>query len=254
MHDIILIGFGNVGRSLFRGIEQTRDFKVRQIFVRNKDRIELPPSVEVTDDLRELGSAALYIVCVTDDAIEEVSTNLPFKNRLVVHTSGSSAVSSLRDQSRAGVFYPLQSFSRTKEVNWKEVPLCLEALHNNDLELLKKLGNALSDKVYAINSEQRKKLHLAAVVANNFTNHLYFLAESICKDHNIPFEILHPLILETATKIQTITPYQAQTGPARRNDQKTLNSQLQQVKGTAIDEIYKLLTASIASTYERKKL
>ncbi|THD67531.1 DUF2520 domain-containing protein [Robertkochia marina] len=254
MHDIILIGFGNVGQSLFKGIQETHEFRVRQIFVRNKDHADLPTSVRVTDNLQALESADLYIVCVTDDAIEEISKNLPFNDRLVVHTSGSSAVSSLKDQTRAGVFYPLQSFSRSKEVNWKEVPLCLETTLESDLTFLKKLGRALSDKVYAINSEQRKKLHLAAVVANNFTNHLYFLAESICKDHNIPFEVLHPLILETATKIQSMTPYEAQTGPARRNDQKTLNSQLQQVEGTALDKIYKLLTASIASTYEREKL
>lgn len=254
MHDIILIGFGNVGRSLFKGIQQSHEFRVRQIFVRNKNRLDLPSSVQVTDDLKALDSADLYILCVTDDAIEEVSTSLPFNDRLVVHTSGSSSVSSLKDQTRAGVFYPLQSFSSSKEVSWREVPLCLEATTESDLTFLKKLGKALSEKVYAINSEQRKKLHLAAVVANNFTNHLYFLAESICKDHNIPFEVLHPLILETATKIQSMTPYEAQTGPARRNDQKTLNSQLQQVEGTALENIYKLLTASIASTYEREKL
>lgn len=254
MQDVILIGYGNVGQSLYKAIQATSGFRVTQIMVRTTAKVPGLPGTRVISDPKDLIKADLYLICVSDDAIREVSNSLPFDDRLVAHTSGAAPVSVLEKHRRTGVFYPLQSFSKSKEVVWKDVPLCLEANSVQDLNLLKQLAGSLSQRVYEINTEQRKKIHLAAVIVNNFVNHLYYLAENLCKDHDIPFEVLHPLIMETSGKILQLPPLEAQTGPARRNDQKTLNSHLLQVKGTSLEEIYTLLTSSIIATYGREKL
>ncbi|WP_224491067.1 Rossmann-like and DUF2520 domain-containing protein [Robertkochia flava] len=254
MKSVVIIGFGNVGQAFTKAIAGTDNFEVVQIFCRNGKLKTSSFPCPVTFDMKELLPADLYLICVSDDAIGEVSNDLPFRNRLVVHCSGSIPMTALSAAQRRGVFYPLQSFSPDKAVEWSEVPFCLEAEKEDDIELLTALARELSDRVYSLSSEQRKRLHLAAVLVNNFVNHLYYLGESYCREHDIPFDILHPLISETALKIQNIPPYEAQTGPARRNDQKTLNSQLLQLKGSSLEEIYKTLTTSIIATYEREKL
>ncbi|MBL7473207.1 Rossmann-like and DUF2520 domain-containing protein [Robertkochia sediminum] len=254
MRTVIIIGYGNVAQAIAPAINASKGFTVKQILHRTPGDPEQLPPFPIVNSFDQLEEADIYMLCVNDDAISEVSQALPFSDRLVVHTSGSIPMDTLADHKRRGVFYPLQSFTKGKRIAWKEVPLCLESAVPEDLELLKALAAALSPRVYEINSEQRKKIHLSAVVVNNFTNHLYYLAETLCKEHDIPFEILHPLLLETAQKVQRMDPYTAQTGPARRNDQKTLNSQLIQVRNTPLEEVYKVLTASILATYEREKL
>src|SRR5690606_37403117 len=122
------------------------------------------------------------------------------------------------DKNRKGVFYPLQTFSKSKEVNFKEIPICLEAANHQDLEWLKKVANVISDKVFEIDSEKRKTLHVSAVFVSNFVNHLYGIGEELCKENDIPFDILKPLIAEVADKINYLSPEQAQTGPAKRGD------------------------------------
>jgi predicted short-subunit dehydrogenase-like oxidoreductase (DUF2520 family) len=130
-------------------------------------------------------------------------------------------------------------------VNFKEVPLCLEAENESDLELLKKVATAISDKVFEINSEQRKSLHVSAVFVSNFVNHLYHIGNKICNEHNVPFDILKPLIMETAHKIEMLSPQDAQTGPAKRKDTTTINKHLALLSDENQKEIYKLLTKSI---------
>jgi predicted short-subunit dehydrogenase-like oxidoreductase (DUF2520 family) len=150
----------------------------------------------------------------------------------------------LENNSRKGVFYPLQSFTKGKKVDFYSIPICIEATHSTDEKLLKELANKLSDKIFTISSEQRKKLHVAAVFVNNFTNHMYTIGNNICKKNNIPFEILKPLIEETAQKVFKISPEKAQTGPAIRKDSETIKNHLflldEQEK-----EIYNLMTKSI---------
>lgn len=254
MNTVTILGYGNVGQALSAAFSSLSDFEVRQIYCRTPQNLEETPPFEVVSDLQKLAEADLYLLCVSDDAIEEVSNQLPFNDRLVAHTSGSMPLSILNNQKCKGVFYPLQTFTPGKQIPWAEVPFCLEADRDEDLKTLKKFCSPLSERVYELNSEQRKKLHLAAVVVNNFVNHLYYRGEELCKSHGIPFEILHPLILETAQKITEVTPYDAQTGPARRNDQKTLNSQLSQLMDTPLENLYSILTDSIIATYERKEL
>ena len=138
----------------------------------------------------------------------------------------------------------LQTFSKDKTIDFSEVPFCLEAENEKDYQLLVKLAKSIGKKTYNVNSEQRKALHVAAVFVNNFTNHLYKIGNDICKENNVPFEILQPLIKETAAKIEELSPEKSQTGPAIRNDKKTIKNHLDLLNKEQ-EIIYKILTKSI---------
>ena len=143
------------------------------------------------------------------------------------------------------MFYPLQTFSKQTEVNFKEIPICIETSVAKDLPVLKQLAHSISEKVFEISSEQRKKLHLAAVFACNFSNYMYSIAEDLCNQNEVPFEVLSALIKETAQKATLNSPKSVQTGPAKRNDQATIKQHLAQLNNADYKEIYKLLTQSI---------
>lgn len=250
MIKISIIGSGNVAQHLittFQNLEfLNNEIELIQVFSRKQESLThlLHPEKIITNygDLQE---ADLYIIAVSDDAIETVSNELPFKNRLVVHTSGSFALTLLNENNRKGVFYPLQTFTKGKSVDFKNIPICLEAENATDYQLLDKIAKIISDKVYAINSEQRKALHVAAVFVNNFTNHLYAIGNEICIENQIPFDILKPLMQETVDKVMTISPNEAQTGPAIRNDEKTISIHESFLTHENQLTIYKTLTQSI---------
>jgi predicted short-subunit dehydrogenase-like oxidoreductase (DUF2520 family) len=151
----------------------------------------------------------------------------------------------LDSKHRKAVFYPLQTFTKNKPIDFSEIPICLETQHQSDYKILETVAKSISQKVFSINSEQRKALHVSAVFVNNFVNHLYQIGNEICIENNIDFEILKPLILETAKKIETLSPKQAQTGPAKRNDNATIESHLAFLIDENQKEIYKILTQSI---------
>jgi predicted short-subunit dehydrogenase-like oxidoreductase (DUF2520 family) len=163
----------------------------------------------------------------------------------VIHTSGSVAIKKLSDKNRKGVFYPLQTFSKDSEVDFSEIPICLEAENSSDIELLKEMGKAISKNVQLINSEEREKIHLAAVFVNNFVNFLYQAGSDLLSENKLSFDLLKPLIKETANKISKLNPSEAQTGPARRNDQLTIEKQLHLLKDSEYRALYKLLTEAI---------
>ena len=190
MLSIVILGSGSVSGHLSKAISKTMGARVVQVYGRNKSKLlDFEELAETTTDPDSIKEADIYIVAVNDDTIEEVSGFLHDKKGLVAHTSGSVSMDTLQSQ-RKGVFYPLQSFSKGRRVNFKEVPICIEANSEKDLGVLEGLAGQLSGSVYKINSEQRKKLHLAAVYVNNFTNHLYLLGEHICAEEDIPFDIL----------------------------------------------------------------
>lgn len=224
-----------------------------QVFSRKKDlEATLISPEKVTNDISTIQEADLYIISVTDSSISEVSENLPFNNKLVVHTSGTTSMDILDNKNRKGVFYPLQTFTKGKEVDFKEIPICLEAQDHEDYILLEKVAKSISKKAIKISSEQRKAIHVSAVFVCNFVNHLYQIGNEICLQNNIPFEILHPLIEETADKIKSLSPIEAQTGPAKRNDTETINTHLNFLSNESQKEIYKLLTKSIIDTHVKK--
>ncbi|WP_278035947.1 Rossmann-like and DUF2520 domain-containing protein [Flavobacterium nitratireducens] len=250
MIKICIIGSGNVAQHLittFQNLEKSvNEIELIQVFARKKENlVHLLPLEKITDDFNTLVEADLYFISVSDDAIATVSEKLPFKNRLVVHTSGSMPFNILCNHNRKGVFYPLQTFTKGKAVNFKEIPICIESENSTDYKVLERVAKMISNAVFAINSEQRKALHVAAVFVNNFTNHLYAIGKTICEENQIPFEILKPLIKETISKLENLTPNQAQTGPAIRNDQKTIEAHEAFLENENQLNIYKILTQSI---------
>lgn len=243
MIKVILLGSGNVATHLFQAFSKANGVEVVQVFSRTISK-DFPETLQ-TSDYNEIKAADVYIICVSDSAISSVSSQLLFENRLVVHTSGSSDLNLLDSKNKKGVFYPLQTFTKNKAVDFSEIPICLETETDSDFKLLEKIAKSISKNVYVISSEQRKALHVSAVFVCNFANHLYTIGNTICVENNIPFEILHPLIEETAKKIKSLSPSEAQTGPAVRNDQKTIEKHINFLTNENQKEIYKILTKSI---------
>ncbi len=253
MISVSILGAGNVATHLFKAFNKAENVVVNQWFNRNLKNIELyKTQVEITNDLSKLKEADVYILAVSDDAIKEVSTKLPFINRFIVHTSGGLTLHEMDKKNIRGVFYPLQTFSKDVEVDFAEVPLCLEVENKSYLNLLKELAEAIGSKHYKVNSDQRSSLHLAAVFVNNFTNQLYRIAHEITESTSVDFNILKPLIKETAHKIEELSPYRAQTGPAKRNDKKTIKKHLKMLKNEQHKEVYEMLTKAIQQTHGKK--
>lgn len=251
---INIIGAGNMAYQLTRAFYNHPEVRLQQLY----NRSELSPEfnafeIEKTHNLSLLRPADVCIITVKDEAITEVSEKIPLENQLVVHTSGNTSIEAIDSKNRRGVFYPLQTMNKQTIVDFEKVPFCLEAENTNDFYLLQRLASLLSTKTYALNSYQRRVLHLAAVFMNNFSNHLVYISEQICKENEVPFEILQPLLAETLAKLQNTSAYDAQTGPARRNDSLTISNHLAMLSDN-YKEIYDIITKSIINTYGRKEL
>jgi len=246
MIKVVLLGFGNVNSHLFKAFNKSEKAAVIQVY--NRTNISAEPSLEgipFTDSIDEINEADVYIIGIADDAIERFSESLSFHNRLVVHTSGGAPMERLSDKNRRGIFYPLQTFSKNKNINFDKIPICIEAENPDDLKLLEDLGRSISEVVVEIDSEKRAKLHVAAVFVNNFVNYLYYIGEDILKEEDIPFDLLKPLIQETGNKIQSLSPKLAQTGPAKRNDTKTIEKHLNLLEHSSYKEVYLMLTQKL---------
>ncbi|GGG95069.1 Rossmann-like and DUF2520 domain-containing protein [Pedobacter zeae] len=248
--NIVLLGSGNVATHLAKALKAKGEHVV-QVYSPNLVNAKLLAgriAAEAVNDLNAVKTDAdLYIISVKDDAIESIAAGLKKVNGLVVHTSGTTDIQVLSAQVKhAGVFYPLQTFSKIKEVVFDRIPLCIEATDAGRLEILRQLAAKLSEQVYELGGEKRKVLHLAAVFACNFPNHLYALANQVLQQNGLDFEIIRPLIAETADKVMTNLPENVQTGPAVRNDESTINKHLSMLKDKpALQEIYQTLSNSI---------
>ena len=246
---ITIIGSGNVATILSK-VFVNKGFSINQVFSKSKinaeiliEKLAANQQIKITDNIAEIDDTSdIYIVCVKDDAIATVVNQILFKDKLIVHTSGSVDITVFNGFNQFGVFYPLQTFSKDKDTDVANVPFCIEGNTNQTTQLLIDLASSISKKVYEINSEQRKTLHLAAVFACNFTNYMYSIAEEITTKNNIDFEVLKPLIQETAKKIEFQSPKEAQTGPAKRKDQQTINKHLAMLENNPNKELYKLIT------------
>ncbi len=251
MIDIVIFGTGNVATHLFQALNSAETTRVVQVYNHHSDSLSFfKDKTEVTSSLTTLKKAEVYILALKDDAVRQVAQQLQDREVLLVHTAGSIPL--LSAAKRNGVFYPLQTFSKKEPLDFSSIPLCIEATFPEDLKLLKQIGRGISKKVYSVSSSQRRSLHLAAVFACNFSNALYDIAESICEENALPFEILHPLIKETARKIEHNSPREVQTGPAIRFDQKVIEAQLQQLRTPEQKEIYTLFTELIQKKHERE--
>ena len=247
MLKVSVLGSGNLGTHMVNLLNDASQVKLVQWYSRSKIHDQ---EIEVTNDIKMLKNAEIYILCVNDDSISDLSNQLIFNNKLVVHTSGSTTYESINRKNRRGVFYPLQSFSKTRKLNYSKIPICIEAENDLDLNILIDLCNKIGCGFHKINFEQRKNLHLAAVITNNFTNYLFSLSKEILSDQNLNFDILKPLINETVDKIHKLDPSESQTGPARRNDQNIIDMHIKMLKDPEHQNLYKLISQMIKRKYD----
>lgn len=249
-----MIGAGNVAWHLAPALEDA-GLVIERVYSRQqKPAQRLADRLYGTDAQCHLdfsdSEASLFVLAVSDDAIEEVAQQLVLPAAAtVVHTSGSQPLKVLQRAATkyTGVFYPLQTFSRHRLPDFRTVPVCLESENSEVLHRLTKLAKKLSGHVALVSSEERQVLHVAAVLANNFTNHLLRMAEELLESHHIDSSLLHPLVEETVLKALESSPALAQTGPAIRGDETTIKRHVKQLKGfdPSYAKVYRLLTQHI---------
>ena len=193
--------------------------------------------------------ADVFIIAVKDDALPEVISRVAQgrEDQLIAHTAGSLPLSLFEGKTKQyGVFYPMQSFSKERRVDFRQIPLFLEASDDASLATLHALAATISDSVYELTTSERKYLHLAAVFACNFANHCYALAADVLSQHGLPFSVMLPLVDETARKVHQLSPREAQTGPAIRHDETVMAMQSQLLADEPLkQQIYELLSMSI---------
>ncbi|WP_316792491.1 Rossmann-like and DUF2520 domain-containing protein [Pedobacter frigoris] len=251
--NVVCIGSGNVATHMAHALKKS-GANLTQIWSRSLDNAAIlgneleAKSISTFQEIDR--SADLYVIAVKDDAIAEVAVALKGVEGLVVHTSGATDISILSSFKNYGVLYPLQTFSKKKQLDFANVPLCIESLDESVLDKLRSVALGLTPMVYEVDSEKRKILHLAAVFGCNFVNHMYVLSNELVKHHGLDFEMLKPLIMETAVKVQTELPINVQTGPAVRNDEKTILKHLELLDQMPdLARIYQTLSKSIKKTH-----
>lgn len=246
---IVLIGSGNVAFHLAKAFTEAQ-IPISQIFGRNTTELQkISEQFSIPFSSETLVDADLYIISVSDSSISDVSSLIKNENALVTHTSGSVSREALSGNYRKSVFYPLQTFSKSKNLDYSKIPFFIDAENENDEEILKNLASKISKNVMLANDEKRKYIHLTAVFACNFVNHLYARAEEISDSQGIPFDYFLPLIDETTQKIHELEPKLAQTGPAIRNDEKVLKLHESILTDEEKLKIYKTLNESIKKMY-----
>ena len=224
---IVIIGAGNVAFHLIKSITNS-GHQLVQIYNRTIENInESTKKIPLSDSIGGIyPNADIYIICVKDNAIEEIANQLKMNNKLVLHTSGNRTMDILQNSSsNYGIFYPIQSFTKDIPLNFKKVPIIIEANNAEALEMLKSFAESISERVIEMDLEKRQKLNIAGVFVNNFTNHLYHLMDEYLDKESIDFSILHPIIQNTVDKIKIKSPRACQTGPAIRKDQETIENQ-----------------------------
>ncbi|HTD98856.1 MAG TPA: Rossmann-like and DUF2520 domain-containing protein [Mucilaginibacter sp.] len=247
---ITIIGSGNVATHLAAAFKNA-GHSIVQVYSRDIQHASLLAYHVRANAIDTLGhidpETDLFVIAVKDDAIESIAAELAKYNKLIVHTSGATPLQALLNHTKnAGVFYPLQTFSKAKEVNFNTVPLCIEGADDQIASQLNELAYTITQNVYRITSAERKTLHLAAVFACNFPNYLYYISQQLLADKQLPFDLLRPLILETAQKVQELLPAAVQTGPAVRNDEKTMTAHLQLLQeNPGLQELYRTLSQGI---------
>lgn len=250
--NISIIGSGAVATHLSVALYKA-GHKIGSVFSRNitnatalAEKVKAKP----TDNIADITESDIIIIAVSDDSIESVVKQLPNTNAIVVHTSGSVSLDVFNGRIKNyGSFYPLQTFSKEKQVDFLKIPIFIEASDNEIALQLMELGKSISSNVNVIDSKKRAELHLAAVFACNFTNHLYSIADSILKGIDLDISVLKPLIKESVNKLDTLSPLQAQTGPAARSDHKIIDKHLDLLSNDKeLQQIYQIFTKRIISS------
>lgn len=255
MINISIIGTGNVAWHLARTIAATPALKLSQVCGRRAESLsDFSDFGSVILSISQLKPVELILIAVSDDAIATVAQQISQHLGIVAHTSGSVEMQVLDNHKNYGVFYPLQTFSKGRALDFSPIPICLEASSLKNKLLLEQVAFALSENIYTLNSSQRAQVHLSAVFANNFTNHILTEAKKITDAASIDFKILKPLLEETVNKAFINSNLDNQTGPAKRGDYKTINQQIDALNNPELRSLYQTLTNSILSKYGKEKL
>ena len=256
MKRVVVIGSGNVAEILAGAIAASEYVPV-QIFARNRERGEYiagKVGCGWTDDPKSLAEADIYLISVSDTAVGPIARTLDFGGSVVAHTAGSVSIDELSGCSEhTGVFYPLQSFTAGRSLDLHGVPFFIEGSSDRAVESLRDLGDALSGRVIEIRSEERKRLHLAAVFVSNFANHMFALGENLLEEYGLSAEWIKPLMRETADKaLQASSATTVQTAPARRNDLETQRKHLELLQDwPRMQQLYKMISQSIWETSKK---
>lgn len=257
--NVSFIGSGNLAWHLAPALDNT-DFPVREVYSLNSENagllVEKLYKATVKTSLDFSGSTSrIFIIATSDDAIDEVASQIILPaNATLIHTSGSQPLSVLAyaGTPNIGVLYPLQTFSRSRKVDFREIPFFLESENPETEKVLQTMARSLTKKVYTVSSSERKSIHVAAVFASNFTNHMLTIAKEILLDNRLDFEYLKPLIVETINKSLSLGPEQAQTGPARRGDLEVLDKHMQFLSSDeGVSEIYRVISQNIVDQYNQ---
>lgn len=252
MMKVTLIGAGNLATQLGKSLKKAGVI-ISQVYSRTEDSArtlgELLEAEWLTDIKALRDEADIYIFSVKDSVLCELISEAckGRGNKLFLHTAGSMPMSCFEGKAlHYGVFYPMQTFSKAKDVDFERIPVFIEGNSIETEDVIRSLANKLSQRVIRLSSADRKYLHLAAVWACNFTNYCYMVASDILGEHGIPFDVMLPLINETTEKIQKISPKEVQTGPAVRGDRNVMSKQLELMNGKEdLQELYQMLSRGI---------
>ncbi|MFO7869593.1 MAG: DUF2520 domain-containing protein [Bacteroidales bacterium] len=252
----VIIGAGNVGTHMAKALNK-RGVHITQIVSKSmKSAVELASQMEssFTTDIADISKTAdIYFVCVSDSAVQQVVRQLNVGDKLVIHTCGSVGIDVFYDNvENYGVVYPMQTFSKFKKVNYSEIPFFIEANNSENELILYNFLKKVSSHVSVVNSQQRAMIHLCAVFASNFTNHMCTISEMLLKDQKIKFEVFKPLLRETFDKIIKYSPSVSQTGPAVRNDNQIIEKHVESLENYPdIQKIYKEISNSIIHMHKK---
>lgn len=249
--EIVVVGAGNMATRLSMALAES-GYKIVQVYSRTEQSaqklaLQLGGDVAYTNDIAGIYPyAQLYIFSISDSALPEVVAQMPANDALWVHTAGSMPMEVFAYKTpHYGVLYPMQTVSREKPIDWSDVPVFIEASTPRGLQTIREVANSISQNVKEATSQQRRALHLAAVFACNFTNHMYAIAEKLLQDEGLDFDVMKLLIRETESKAEVISPRMAQTGPAVRNDVNVMQKHLHLLQDTPEATLYALISQNI---------
>ncbi|WP_302180152.1 Rossmann-like and DUF2520 domain-containing protein [Chryseosolibacter indicus] len=255
--NVSIIGSGNLAWHLAPALDNT-DFAVKEVYSHNPKNAEAlaerlyEGQVKTSLDF-SLSKSKIFVICVSDDVIPEIAQQIVLPDdAILIHTSGSQPLSLLgySPTENIGVFYPLQTFTKSKKVDFSDIPILIESENDFTEKALMTMGKAISKKVLKISSESRKAVHVAAVFASNFTNHMLTLSHEIMRESNLDFDLLKPLIAETVNKGLSIGPERSQTGPAKRGDLEILDKHMEFLKDKEeVAEMYRIISQDIIDRY-----
>lgn len=259
---IVIIGSGSVattlGMALHESGHEILEVVSRQL-VHAKNLGDIVQAKRVLDDFSKINLfASLYIIAVSDDAIAEVIGKMPKVNGIVVHTSGTSKSSLLKSKfENWGIFYPLQTFTAGRKLDYNKIPILITTENKKLSVYLTDVASSIGSSVFQLEDNSRIHIHIVAVMINNFTNHLLVLSDEYMKNHQLPPQLFHSLLLETVNKSINLGAINAQTGPAKRKDMNTIHQHLELIQEQDIPAmlgLYKMFSKSIMEHHSSELL